>query len=179
MVEIKSKLRELLNDKKSLCIIIVGVVALFFLGSSELSGEKTYDSEISDGTVISATEYAELKEKELEKILESIEGAGACNVMLTVDNCYENVYAKGVTTKADDNSGNIATQTQEEYIIVKNGSNTEDCLLIKVYEPKVRGVAVVAEGADDIGVKKAITETVCALFDISTAKVSVTKKYEE
>ena len=47
--------------------------------------------------------------------------------------------------------------------------------MIKVYEPTVKGVAVVAEGADNINVKTAITDTVCALFDISTAQVSVEK----
>ena len=64
-------------------------------------------------------------------------------------------------------------------MIVKSGSGTEECLVVKVYEPVVKGVAVVAEGADNAQVKKAITETVCALFDISTNKVSVIKKYEE
>ena len=47
--------------------------------------------------------------------------------------------------------------------------------MVKVYEPTVKGVAIVAEGADDVNVKTAITETVCALFGISSAKVSVEK----
>ena len=60
-------------------------------------------------------------------------------------------------------------------MIVKNGSGVEECLVVKVFEPKIKGVAVICQGGDDLAVKKAITETVCALFDISSASVSVTK----
>jgi stage III sporulation protein AG len=63
-------------------------------------------------------------------------------------------------------------------VIVKQGSNNEECLVIKVYEPRVKGVAVIAQGADNINVKQAITDTVCALFDISSASVSVEKMIE-
>ena len=59
--------------------------------------------------------------------------------------------------------------------MLKNGSNNEECLVIKVFEPTVKGVAVVAQGADNPTVKNAILQTVCALFDISSAKVSVEK----
>jgi stage III sporulation protein AG len=51
--------------------------------------------------------------------------------------------------------------------------------VVKVYEPTVKGVAVIAEGADSITVKTAITEMVCALFNISTAQVSVEKMCKE
>ena len=70
-------------------------------------------------------------------------------------------------------------ELSEEYIIVKKGSNNEECLVVKVYEPTIKGVAVISEGADSIKVKTAITDTVCALFDISTAQVSVEKMSEK
>ena len=112
-------------------------------------------------------------------ILEKIDGAGEVEVMITLESCYENVYAKGYSTQSDVDEAGAQSQITEEYVIVKNGSSTEECLVVKVYEPKIKGVAVVAEGADNAQVKKAITDTVCALFDISSNKVSVIKKYEE
>ena len=93
--------------------------------------------------------------------------------MLTLENCYENVFAKGYNEKKDNKSDSQKIESEEEYIIVKNGSNNEECLVVKVYEPTVKGVAVIAQGAGNTQVKNAITQTVCALFDISTAKVSV------
>ena len=126
-----------------------------------------------------AEDYIERTEKELCSILEDIDGAGRVEVMITLESCYENVYAKGHSTQKDVDDSGEQSQLTEEYVIVKNGSGTEECLVVKVYEPVVKGVAVVAEGADNAQVKKAITETVCALFDISSNKVSVIKKYEE
>jgi phenylalanyl-tRNA synthetase beta chain len=58
---------------------------------------------------------------------------------------------------------------------VVKGSDGENGVVIKVYEPVIKGVAVVAQGADNIKVRSAITEAVCALFNISSAKVSVSK----
>ena len=114
-------------------------------------------------------------EKELETLLSKINGAGDVRAMVTLESCYENVYAKGYTTKSEQDELKDKSEMTEEYIIVKNGSSNEECLVVKVYEPTVKGVAIVAEGADDVNVKTAITETVCALFGISSAKVSVEK----
>lgn len=93
--------------------------------------------------------------------------------MITLENCYENVYAKGYNEKQDSEENSQKYESEEDYIIVKNGSNNEECLVIKVYEPTVKGVAVIAEGAGNAKVKNAITQTVCALFDIDSTKVSV------
>lgn len=179
MIDLKSRLAELCQNKKNLVIAVVGglILVLLFIGEFFSADEgEIYESA---PTEINVNEYSEQKEKQLKNLLQDIEGAGSVEVMITVESCYENVYAKGYSTKTDSDESGNDTETSEEYIIVKNGSNTEECLVIKVYEPQIKGVAVVAEGADDIGVKKAITETVCALFDISSAKVSVTTKYKE
>ena len=93
--------------------------------------------------------------------------------MITLESCYENVYAKGYTNKSEESEREESAEMTEEYVIVKQGANNEECLVIKVYEPRVKGVAVIAQGADNINVKQAITDTVCALFDISSASVSV------
>ena len=95
--------------------------------------------------------------------------------MLTLESSYENVFAKGYSTKEDKGETDEKKEFQEEYIIIKNGSSNEECLVVKVYEPAIKGVAVVAQGADNIKVKNAITQTVCALFNISSARVSVEK----
>ena len=85
---------------------------------------------------------------------------------------------KGYSTKEKAAGESREVETDEEYITVKKGSNNEECLIVKVYEPSIKGVAVVAEGADSPAVKKAITETVSAVLSISSAKISVEKMSE-
>ncbi len=174
MNEFVKKIKDVKLDKKNKIILLIGALALVFLLVSELGGETEEVSVTRDSASYSA-EYTRKIERQLEDILSEINGAGRVQVMVTLDTCYENVYAKGYSAKTEENDVETQNETEEEYIIVKKGSNNEECLVVKVYEPQIKGVAVVAEGADNIQVKKAITETVCALFDISSAKVSVEK----
>ncbi len=178
MIKVINKFKELPEKKRNIILGIIGAVALLILVVSELTGDKEVPSP-QENTAEYASEYIERTEKQLCSILEEIDGAGKVEVMITLESCYENVYAKGHSSQNDEDDAGAQSQLTEEYVIVKSGSGTEECLVVKVYEPMVKGVAVVAEGADNTQVKKAITETVCALFDISSNKVSVIKKYEE
>lgn len=176
MKEFLNRIREKKLPKKNIVMIIGAVVVLAGLTLSEFTSEEPKPNEEN---TLCAEDYIKKTEKNLEKLLSDIEGAGSVKVMLTVDTCYENVYAKSYDTKGEKNETGTQNELSEEYIIVKKGSNNEECLVIKVYEPTVKGVAVIAEGADSIRVKTAITDTVCALFNISTAQVSVEKMCKE
>ena len=165
-------------SKKNIAMIVLAVVVLLLLLFSELSGDEAKEKNIDSNATVYAEDYIKETEKRLEGVLSGLSGAGKVKVMITLESCYENVYAKGYTSKSKEGENEESQETAEEYIIVKQGSNNEECLVIKVYEPRVKGVAVIAQGADNINVKQAITDTVCALFDISSASVSVEKMIE-
>ncbi len=174
MSEILKNIRKLTLPKHFIPIVLAVVALLVLLLSEFVSTDKNEPVDIQN-TSVYAAQYTKEIEKELESILSKINGAGDVRAMVTLESCYENVYAKGYSTKNEQEDHKDSNEMTEEYIIVKNGSNNEECLVVKVYEPTVKGVAIVAEGADDVNVKAAITETVCALFGISSAKVSVEK----
>lgn len=175
MSEILKHIRKLNFSKKNVIMIFLAVVALIILLFSEFVNTDETGTVDVQNTSVYAAQYTKEIEKELETLLSKINGAGDVRAMVTLESCYENVYAKGYTTKSEQDELKDKSEMTEEYIIVKNGSSNEECLVVKVYEPTVKGVAIVAEGADDVNVKTAITETVCALFGISSAKVSVEK----
>jgi stage III sporulation protein AG len=77
--------------------------------------------------------------------------------------------------KTESTSGVFKEEKEENFVMAKTGSNTQDGVIIKVYEPVVKGVAVVAAGGDDEKVKMAIIETVSAVFNINSANISVEK----
>lgn len=174
----KNILSGLKLSKKNIAMIILAVVALLLLLFSELSGENQKEKSSEENATVYAEDYIKETEKRLENVLSDVSGAGKVKVMITLESCYENVYAKGYTSKSKESENEESEEAAEEYVIVKQGSNNEECLVIKVYEPRVKGVAVIAQGADNINVKQAITDTVCALFDISSASVSVEKMIE-
>lgn len=173
MSELIKKLKNMKLSKKNKLLITASAVILVVVFLGEILAAESEEPVTTDNTAQYATQYIEKSEKELEALLEKINGAGEVRVMLTLESCYENVYAKGHSSKTEQNESSSEIETDEEYVVVKKGSNNEECLVIKVYEPTVRGVAVVAEGAGNTSVKTAITETVCAVYNISSARVSV------
>ncbi len=175
MNELLKLIKKFKLNKKSLALIVLTAGAGCMLLVGELSSEASGEVVSATDTAIFSAEYTSEAEKELEKILEEIDGAGDVRVMLTLESCYENIYARAYTNEKENGESSFEENTKEEYVIVKKGSGNEECLVVKVYEPEIKGVAVVCEGGDITAVKKAVTETVCALFDISSAKVSVTK----
>lgn len=174
MNNIFTKLKRLNLSKKQTAFVIIGIIVFIIMVAGELLGSST-EVVSSTGESINSEEYIKNTEKELENIIGDIQGAGKVKVMITLESCYENVYATGSNVKTDEEADASKAEYQEEYIVLKNGSNNEECLVIKVFEPTIKGVAVVAQGADNPTVKNAILQTVCALFDISSAKVSVEK----
>ncbi len=175
MNNVFNKLKALNIGKKNIVLIISAVAMLFVVVLSEFSSSLQATNSLNEDGSVNSQKYIEQTEKELEVILEKINGAGKVEVMLTLESSYENVFAKGYSTKEDKGEADEKKEFQEEYIIIKNGSSNEECLVVKVYEPAIKGVAVVAQGADNIKVKNAIIQTVCALFNISSARVSVEK----
>ena len=173
MNDLLKNIKKLNIGKKNIVLVAIAALIMLLLLVSELFTSDNNENLSKENTEIYSAQYIEKTEKELEALLEKINGAGDVRVMITLENCYENIYAKGSKEKRDDTENSMKYESEDEYIIVKNGSNTEECLVIKVLQPTIKGVAVVAQGAGNATVKNAITQTVCALFDISSAKVSV------
>lgn len=169
------KLKSFNLGKKNIVLIASAIVMLVLLFASELTGSGEATKTQNEVGTMNSQMYINETEKELERLLEKINGAGKVEVMITLESSFENVFAKGYSTKEDKSDGNEEKEFSEDYIIIKNGSSNEECLVVKVYEPAIKGVAVIAQGADNIKVKNAIIQTVCALFNISSARVSVEK----
>ncbi len=94
--------------------------------------------------------YVEEIENKLENVLKSIDGVGECSVAVTLENSGEAVYAS----------------------VGYSSSPT----LIKTNQPKIRGVAVVIDGADDVSVQNQVIATIKSLTDVSSSRISVSKK---
>ncbi len=143
-----SKIKNMLSGEKLQRIIIIsGIIGitLIFLSSyidlGSLSGSDTEEE-------FSVTTYSTEIRTDLEEVISKIEGAGATEVLLTMENSVEYVYLDDSTTKT------------------------------KEVEPVIRGVLVVCEGGDDPVVVERVTEAVTKALDISTAKVCITKLSE-
>ena len=70
---------------------------------------------------------------------------------------------------------NEKSNTENEYIILQSNGSRDEGLVIKVIQPKIRGVAIVCEGGDSAYVQQRITQAVTAVLDIGASRVSIAR----
>ena len=179
MIKFKDVFENLKKDKKKLILMGCSVLALVLLIISELASSNVGETKANVETGVSSAEYIEIQEEKLKCILETIDGAGKVEVMITLESCYENVYLKDSSLKTQSTEEDFKKEEAETYVMAKKDSNTQEGIIIKVYEPVVKGVAVVAEGGGNENIKLAIMETVSAVFNINSTNISVEKMNPE
>ncbi len=164
-------------SKKLLLIAVLFVSGIAALALSELPSFKADESETLTEAVtgVDTQEYVKKLEERLVSIVSSIEGAGYTKVMITLESGSEDVYLYNSDYGENQKSGEESDYEQKKEYVVVEDSRGEGGIVVMVEEPMVRGVAVVCEGADSQSVKQQIIQTVTALFNISSARVSVAK----
>lgn len=163
-------------DKKLTVIVAAGLIGIILLTFSQLhSSENKNDTSSSSSTKSSQTssvqDYTSSLEKKLTSIISNIDGAGRTQVMITLDCSDENVYALEEKSSTSDSSSSY----ENEYVIVDSDNSEKKGVLIKVVEPKIRGVAIVCDGGNSSVVQQNIIKAVTAVLDISSSKVSISK----
>lgn len=177
------------KDKKLLLIVACGIIGMLLLLVTEVcdNDKSSKKTDTKSKNNISQCEYEENYKVEvqdqLETIISSIDGAGETKVMVTLESGSKSVYA--VDEKIDDNNDSSKSdddykrdsnyKRETEHILVNSKNKEDGGLIIEVLQPKVRGVAVVCEGADKATVREDITDTVTAVLDIDTNRVSIQK----
>ncbi|WP_078060116.1 MULTISPECIES: stage III sporulation protein AG [Gracilibacillus] len=123
-------------------------------------------------------------EEDLGQLLEKIEGISDVEVMVNLDATKEQIYQKNliigtqVTNETDQNGGNrkIDDETREQTIVIVRQGEKEIPLLVQTKKPNVRGVLVVANGVDNLEVKKWVHDAVSKVLDVPVHRVSVMPK---
>lgn len=179
-----------INKSYLLAAALTGILLLVLTIPTE---EKTDTSQKEENTASSfesaALEgsrdaYRKSLERQLEQTLAAVEGVGKVKVMITLKDTGESVVEKDRTrteeqTKETDGQGlnreNSAVSSQESAVYVRDGTQQESPFVTKEINPKVEGVLVVAEGAENAIVIKNISEAILALFPIEAHKIKVVK----
>ena len=152
-------------------VFFAGVFGVFFLIAGGLpfgSGKKSVDTAAVQTAQQRSEAYARQLEQTLTELIGSIQGAGKTRVAVTLDASAETVYA------LDETDGGENGQRQLEHILVDTRDG-QDALVEMTWEPVIRGIAVVCEGADDITVNAQITQAVSVLTGVSTNRISIAK----
>ncbi len=178
---------EKINNKKfinNLIIILIASIIVLIVVNVFLDGKNVEMDEMKSERNIDPrgnieVDYGDYLETKLIKILKELKGVGKVNVMVTLESSAEKITANNTTkttenTIEEDSEGGTREVNREDVTIqVVTEGNDETLLVIKEVKPKVQGVIVVAEGADDGIVKESLYEAVKTVLNISGNKVQI------
>lgn len=176
------------KEKWIMFFLIGALIAVLFVPMENKETNVQMTGANQDGNMLyengwrsSMSEYEDGLSKRLIEILEKIDGAGKVDAWVRVSEGKELVLSteeaeETSRLKEQDSAGGIRTEDKKSSnystVLDKNGNP----YVVKTIEPKIEGVFVVAEGADNSVVKKNITEAVEVLFDIDAHRIKVAKK---
>ena len=135
--------------------LVCGIL-LLLMGNMNLSGNKREE----EANMVRY--YTEALERRIESLCTSVAGIQEAEVLLTLENDREYVYAQNSTTEG----------STLEYVILSR-SNEEEAVLLTEICPRVRGVAVVCTGGDSSAVKQTIVSLLSASLGISSHRIHV------
>ena len=182
-----------LRKDQWLIVILMGVLLCVISLPVERSETK---SDISDNTGakiselkqpstdVQSADYVREWEEKLEKSLLFIEGAGQVKVLITLQESEQRVLARDGTesiseTTEEDAAGGSRRVTENRiekktiYTVDERGQDVP--YVIKTITPSVKGVVVIAQGADQPEVRQNIIEAIQVLFDIDMNKITIVK----
>lgn len=191
-----NKLTEYAKEKKGrrrienlVIILIVGIIIIIVASSfmSDGKNKKNAQQMKNEVTLISGVteDRIEKLERKLESILSEIEGAGTVKVMITgitdgeVVHAYNEVEENSITEKKDNAEQSERTdeyRRENEMVFMESNTGQRMPVVIKSYEPEIKGVVVVADGAGSSTVRQNIKDAVEALTGLPPHKISVLKR---
>ena len=148
-------------------IIAIGCIAVMLYAGYTLQEKGDIESENKNQEQVTDNVFIEEQQKLLKQILESVDGVGKCEVMLTLESGTEYIYAQ------EEKANNYGVDNT--YKTVTDGKN-ETPVVIKKLSPQIAGVAIVCEGGGSNNIKSTVTDIVSKVLCIDSAKISISKR---
>ncbi len=188
--------KEIKYNKQITFLIIIAAIGVLVLLISPLNMQSTSLETTSENLQptqnvigqnnenMNMSDYETLYEEELKELILTIPGVSAVTVSVNLDSSEEIVIEKNIRTTGNetnekDNNGGTRVQKEqsldEQVVIIKNKDGDKP-IILKTIKPKVRGVVVVAKGAENMQVKKWITEAVQRLLDVPLHRIAIIPK---
>ncbi|AFS78388.1 stage III sporulation protein AG [Gottschalkia acidurici 9a] len=193
--KIKDKIKEFMNKDNSkkfitnLTIAICIGIGLIILSDTLLPNKETVSKSTHDLDYVEEDQenkikknliedYSDNMEFKLKEILSEIKGVGEVKIMINLEDTAEIVPAFNTTTvneqtNENDAQGGVRTVSRDDSKQEVVTSKGDSLMVIKEVKPNVKGVIVVAEGAENIEVKEKLYSAVKTVLGISGNKVEV------
>ena len=167
-------------------LVLIGLVGvgLLIVGGvmdSTPVKQKEAPTETAKNAPAMVRSYEEALEAKLANLLTQVKGAGAVMVNITLENGSTQEFAKNVVKESrviqeKDTTGGVRTTTETKenaQILLSKDGGTDRPVMAREFKPAIKGVLVIAEGAQDSVVKASLSRAVEAGLGIPSYKITV------
>lgn len=173
------------NIQDLISLFIIGLIAViassfFTANKGKSTGFGTINTS-NAGSSSTTLSYEDQMKQELKNVLTQIKGAGNVSVMIYFDSSNEEIPAfnqnnSTKVTEENDGSGGkrvINENTTSTTVVTTTDGSGSKPFVEKELKPKISGVIVIAEGADNPDVKYKLYEAVKTVFGIEQYRVNI------
>lgn len=182
---LKDKL-EKMNNKElvhNLFIFLI-ILIIFLIGINLLFGNKNKDKVKEEYPIdqYSNYDYNSDLENRLIRVLQKLKGVGQVDVMITLEDSIEKIPASNTTrttesTLENDSEGGVREIKREDTNTQIVNSQSSSLITIKEVNPIIKGVIVVAKGADDPLVLETLYQAVKTVLGVNGNRVEIYSSY--
>ena len=174
------------GDGKIRLIVILGLLGMaLILLSQFFDGGSGKTKEVDTATAqFTSEEYIAELEGKLTALITGIDGVGEARVMVTLESGVEYIYAQEEKRNTDTTREGGTTEVsgkvyekenvEQKYILVDQNGKKQPLLQTEL-QPKIQGVVIVCEGADNVRVEQSLTNVVTTALNIPSTRVCVVK----
>lgn len=187
----RERVRQILRSRKKerllTALLVTAILLLTFWpakSQKDIDGEADVQSMPLEEEQTADTEKERKNlEEQLKRILQQVEGVGMVDVAITLESTGSKTVEKDMpdsSSSSEKIGGGESEKSenrslQEETVYLENADGTKTPYVVRETMPEVRGVLVIAQGADDPRIVAEIKEGAMALFHLDAHKIKVMK----
>jgi len=200
--KIKKEIKKIFAQKQlknlmAVCLVLAFILLamnVFLPSTKSLTSNKitgiNVDKKVNNNSVTKDTQelvqtdeksYEEKQKIDLKNILKKMNGVGDVEVMMSFDNgekkvpAYDTSAQKSTTEETDTEGGKRVNNqnTDSSKIVMTTSDGNNEPFILTTYKPKINGVIILAEGAENSKTKYEIEQAVSKLYNLSLDKVNV------
>ena len=159
------KLKKIKHIEIYIALIFAAIVMICYFASFKGGGKKDTDTSTNIQTFSTSSEYVGYLENKLENVLGQVKGAGNVDIIITLENGFEYVYATEEEVRTSSNGGTVTSST----VVLVDGKP----VLEKEIFPSIQGVVVVSQGASDVSVRLNLLSAIQTVVSVDNSKITI------
>jgi stage III sporulation protein AG len=166
------------RKRAEIMVIWIVIIAIIFLLTGNLFGkeEKTEKESLSGGE-FAHNEYIKNTEERLTEVLKKVKGAGEVSAFITFESGGEKVVVteQKMKREQDDTTDEKSSLSEaEEKVVLSDIDGDKIPYVTEERFPVPTGILIVAEGAENEGVRNKLYEAARAIFGLPAHRIKVT-----